>query len=84
MQTITLNVEDNKVDSVMTLLQELKENLIDSYSLSSSNDKNLKLDPYFYERKERLAKLREDIKTKKMPMYDFDNSMDELMQELEA
>ncbi len=84
MQTITLHVEDSKVDSVMTLLQELKNSLINSYSLSSSNDKNLKLDAYYYERKERLLQLREDIKSQKMPMYDFDSSMDELIKELEA
>lgn len=84
MPTITLNVKDNKVDSVMQLLYALKDDLVESYSLSSSNDKNLELDPYFYQRKSRLRQLREDIKSKKMPMYDFDSSMDALIKELEA
>ena len=84
MPTITLNVKDSKVDSVMQLLHGLKEDLVESYSLSSSNDTNLDLDPYFYERKARLTQLREDIKSQKMPMHDFDSSMDELIKELEA
>ena len=84
MQTITLQVEDNKVDTVMELLHKLKDDLVESYTLSLSNDKNLELDPYFYERKARLAQLREDIKSKKMPLYDFDSSMDELIKELET
>ena len=84
MQTITLQVKESKVDHVMELLHKFKDDLIESWTLSPLNDENLKLDPYFYERKARLAQLRDDIKSQKMPMYDFDSSMDELIKELEA
>lgn len=48
------------------------------------NDPRLKIDPYFYERREELHKLRDDIKSGKEKMYDFEESMDELIRELES
>ena len=44
----------------------------------------LQIDPYYYERKEHIAKTINDIDSGKMKMYDFDESMDELIQELES
>jgi len=48
-------------------------------------DPNLALDPYFYERREYLHKLREDIKIGKVKMYEskeFENEMEEFENEL--
>lgn len=47
-------------------------------------DPMLQIDPYFYERREQLHKLRDDIRSGKEPMYDFNESMDELIKELES
>jgi len=47
-------------------------------------DPMLAIDPYFYERKEHLHKIRDDIRSGKEPMYDFNESMDELIKELES
>jgi len=84
MQTITINVRESHIDSVISLLQDLKNGTIESYFIAPQTDKNLENDPYFYERKARLTQLREDVKSKKMPMYDFESSMDALIKELEA
>jgi len=47
-------------------------------------DPMLAIDPYFYERKEHLHKIRDDIRSGKVAMYDFNESMDELIKELES
>jgi hypothetical protein len=84
MHTISINIEESKVDIVLNLLKHLKDDIIESYSVSPQVDKNLEIDPYFYKRKERLLELRENMGSGKMPMYDFDASMDELIRELES
>jgi len=47
-------------------------------------DPMLAMDPYYYERREQLHKLRDDIRSGKEPMYDFNDSMDELILELKS
>jgi len=47
-------------------------------------DPMLVIDPYFYERREQLHQIRDDIRSGKMQMHDFDESMDELIEELES
>jgi len=76
MQTIHIDVNDNKMDIFLNIIQNLKEDVIKSYSVST--------DAFYDERKTSLIKLREDIKSDKEPMYDFDTSIDELIGELEA
>ncbi|MGB3752201.1 MAG: hypothetical protein WA945_11600 [Arcobacteraceae bacterium] len=65
-----LSIEDRR-----ELTKQLNENL---------SDPMLQMDPYFYERRESLHQLRADIRSGKEPMYDFDESMDELIKELES
>jgi len=84
MQTITINVPDSHLDNVLALLNDFQEGLIDNYTIVSQEDSNLALDPYYTQRKERLTQLRQDIRSNKVPMYDFETSMDELIRELEA
>ncbi|MGE0739429.1 hypothetical protein [Sulfurimonas sp.] len=81
MQTIHLEVKDSYVANIMTLLHSLKDGMIDKIEIQS--DPNLKEDPYFYERREDLHKLRDDVRSGKMQMYDFNQSMDELILELQ-
>ncbi len=81
MQTIHLEVKDSYVANIMTLLHSLKDGMIDKIEIQS--DPNLKEDPYFYERREELHKLRDDVRSGKMQMYDFNQSMDELILELQ-
>lgn len=81
MQTIHLEVKDSYVANIMTLLHSLKDGMIDKIEIQS--DPNLKEDPYFYQRREELHKLRDDVRSGKMQMYDFNQSMDELILELQ-
>ncbi len=81
MQTIHLEVKDGYVANIMTLLNSLKDVMIDKIEIQS--DANLKDDPYFYERREELHKLRDDVRSGNMQMCDFNQSMDELILELQ-
>ena len=56
MQTLAVQVEDNYIQKFMSYVNEHSENI------TISKDKNLELDPYFYERKEELQQIRNDIK----------------------
>jgi hypothetical protein len=76
MQTIHIDVNENKVDVLLNIIKNLKEDVVKSYSVSS--------DAFYDERKARLTQLREDIQSGKEPMYDFDTSCDSLIEELKA
>ena len=84
MQTIRLEVEDNKLDVILNLIKNLKDGIVKGYTLEGNIDENLKLDPYFYKRQKELHQLRDDVKSGKMKMYNFNDSMNELIMELEA
>jgi len=47
------------------------------------DDQNLKLDPYFYERKGSLDKTIAAVDNGEMKMYDFNKSIDTLIAKLE-
>ncbi len=53
MQTITLKIEDELFNDVMNALEPFRE------PIQILNDQNLQLDPYFYERREKLHKILE-------------------------
>ena len=76
MQTIHVDVNDSKMDIFLNIIENLKEDVVKSYSIST--------DAFYDERQARLSKLREDIKSGKEPMHDFDTSIEELIGELEA
>lgn len=80
MQTIHLQVKDAYAKNIINLLNSVKDIMIDKIEIEG--DENLKQDPYFYQRREELHQLRDDIRSGKMPMYDFNDSMDELIAEL--
>jgi len=77
MKTLTIEVKDEFMTEFMKMIDTVKDNVI------VKKDKNLELDPYFYERQKDLQKTMDDIESGKMPTYDFETSMDELIQELE-
>ena len=78
MQTLTIEVKDDFMTEFMKFIDTVKGNVV------VQKDKNLDLDPYFYERQKKLQKIRDDIKNGKMPTHDFETSMDELIKELES
>ena len=78
MQTLTIQVKDDLMTEFMKFIDTVKDNVV------VQKDKNLELDPYFYERQKRLQKIRDDIKSGKMATHDFETSMDELIKELES
>ena len=80
MQTIQLQVKDEFLQNVLDMLKSVKDVMIENIEVQK--DKNLEQDPYFYQRQKELHQAREDIKNGKMEMYDFNNSMDELLAEL--
>jgi len=82
MQTIQIEVKDNYLVNVMAMLESVKDVMIEN--IEFKKDSMLAIDPYFYERKKHIAQTIEDIESGKMKMYDFDESMDELIQELES
>jgi len=81
MQTIQLQVKDAYAQNILDMLGSVKDIMIESIEITK--DKNLEIDSYFYERREELHQLRDDIKSGKMEMYDFNDSMDELLEELQ-
>jgi len=83
MQTLKIDIEDNKVDMVLNLIKNLKEDVIKGYTLTPTDDQ-IKEDLYYYERQKDLHNLDEKIKNSKIQTYDFETSMDELIKELES
>ncbi len=77
MQTVTIEVQDDFMAEFMKMIDSVKEHVV------VKRDKNLEIDPYFYERQKKLQQIRDDIKSGKMPTYDFETSMDELIRELD-
>lgn len=85
MQTIHLEVKDSYVANIMTLLHSLKDVMIDKIEIQ--NDANLQEDPYFYERREELHKLRDDVRSGKMQMFtqsEYDEDMVLFLEKLEV
>ncbi len=85
MQTIHLEVKDAYVKNIMTLLDSLKDVMIDKIEIDG--DANLKDDPYFYERREELHKLRDDVRSghvKMLTQNEYDEDMAVFMKNLEV
>ena len=80
MQTLTIQVKDDLVAEVMNALEKFKDNV------KITKDKNLELDPYFYERREKLHKIMNKIDNDQSKLTDFGEfeiKMDKLEKELE-
>ena len=83
MQTLTIQVKDDFMTEFMKFIDTLEDNVVIQKDGVSLGCKNLEYDPYFYERQKDLQKTIYEIESGKMPTYDFESSMDELIQELE-
>ena len=81
MQTIQLQVKDGYTQNILDMLGSVQDIMLEKIELQQ--DPNLEHDAYFYERQESLHKLHDEIASGKMPMYDFNESMDELIEELQ-
>ena len=80
MQTLTIQVKDDLVAEVMNALEKFKDNV------KIIKDKSLELDPYFYERREKLHKIMNKIDNEQSKLTDFGEfeiKMDKLEKELE-
>ena len=64
MQTLTLKIKDDFMAEFMGMIDTVKDNVI------VQKDKNLEIDPYFYERQKKLQKIRDDIKSRNVEMID--------------
>ena len=83
MQTIQLQVKDNYMQNVVGMLESIKDVMLDKIEIKQ--DSKLQIDPYFYERREQLHQVRDDIRNGKMKMYEkdeFEKEMDEFEKEL--
>ncbi len=80
MQTLAIQIQDSYIQDFMKYVTRNSENI------SISKDKNLELDPYFYERKKKLHQIRDDVKNGKMRLLtqeESDNEIELFFQELE-
>ena len=80
MQTIAVQIQDNYVQDFMNYVNNHSENI------TISKDKNLEIDPYFYERKEKLHKIRDAVKNGKMRLLtqeESDNEIEQFFKKLE-
>ncbi|MEA3352302.1 MAG: hypothetical protein U9Q33_00600 [Campylobacterota bacterium] len=79
MKTISVQIQDSYVSDFMNYINNHSENI------TISKDKNLELDPYFYERQKELHQLREDIKNGDMEMLSqeqYDKEMKQFLEDL--
>ena len=80
MQTMTVQIQDNYVSDFISYINNHSENI------TIEKDENLKLDPYYHERKEKLHQIRDDIKNGNMRLLsqeESDNEIEMFFKELE-
>jgi len=72
MRTMAIQIQDDYVNDFMSYVNNHSD------SITISKDKNLELDPYFYERKKKLHQIRDDVKNGKMRLLTQEESDDEI------
>jgi len=72
MQKLSVQVEDNYVQKFMSYVNSHSENI------TIQKDKNLELDPYFYERQEKLHQIRDDVHNGNMRLLSEEESDTEI------
>jgi len=81
MQTLTLQVQDNYIQNFIDYVSKNSENI------TISKDKNLELDPYFYDRQKQLQQDIEDIdngKAEILSSEQFDIEMEIFFKDLKS
>jgi hypothetical protein len=80
MQTLSVKIQDNYMQQFMNFVKESHSNI------TVIKDKNLEMDPYFYERQKELHQIRTDIKSGKMEMLSeeqYEKEIEHFFSELE-
>ena len=80
MQILSVQIQDSYMQQFMDFVKESHSNI------TVSKDKNLELDPYFYERQRELHQIRADVKSGKMEMLSeeqYEREIEEFFLELE-
>jgi len=80
MQTLSIQIQDSYMQQFMNFVKESHSNI------TVSKDKNLEIDPYFYERQKELHQIRADIKSGKMEMLSeeqYEKEIEDFFSELE-
>ncbi len=80
MQTISIQVQDNFMQKFLNFVKNHKENI------TITKDKNLDLDPYFYERQKQLQQDIDEVDSGKSQMIsndDFWNDIDKFTLDLQ-
>ena len=79
MQTLAIQIDDSYMEQFMNFVKE-------SHSkVNIHKDKNLEMDPYFYERRAKLHQTLEDIESGKMEMLSeeqYENEMEDFFRDL--
>jgi len=57
MQTLTVNIQDNFVQDFLTIIEHYKD------KVQLQKDKNLELDPYFYDRQKQLQQDLQEVES---------------------
>ena len=79
MQTMVLDIEDSFVGEFQNFIEKYKD------KVQVLKDKNLELDPYFYERQKQLQQDIEDIdsgKVKMLSQSEYEKEMDDFFNKL--
>jgi len=80
MQTLSIQIQDSYMQQFMNFVKESHSNI------TVSKDKNLEIDPYFYERRKELHQIRTDVKSGKMEMLSeeqYEQEIEQFFSELE-
>ena len=76
MQTLSVQIQDEYMQQFMNFVNNSHP------SVTISKDKNLEIDPYFYERQKELHQIRDDVKSGKMEMLSqeqYDREIEEFL-----
>ena len=80
MQILSVEIEDDYMQKFMNFVKESHSNI------TVAKDKNLEIDPYFYERQKELHQIRADVKSGKMEMLSeeqYDKEIEQFFSEFE-
>ena len=74
MQILSVKIQDSYMQQFMNFVNESHSNI------TVSQDQNLEIDPYFYERRKELHQIRDDVKSGKMEMLSEEQYEKEIKQ----
>ena len=72
MHTLTVKVQDSVLKEFLNFVSKRKE------TIEITTDKNLELDPYFYERQKELHQIKDDIDNGKIEMINNEDFWDDI------